>query len=185
MSIVASKVCGRRNGVAKQATVISVMHAESLESILSGLNVVLTDIISRQNNGQALPGKTVLSMSFAVPAAEINKKQRNYMQSLLQAIMNRGVICVCAAGNYAEDEGFPRTRFPAALASDTFPLIPVGAVDITGTVPSFSQEGIVYTVGVDSLCASFDSNLFELDAEGTSGGKPQRMNLNSPIGNVC
>lgn len=160
------------------------MHSESTESILSGLNLVLTDIISRQNNGQALPGKTVLSMSFGILAADINQKQRNYMQSLLKAIMNRGVICVCAAGNHAEDEGFPRTLFPAALASDAFPLIPVGAVDITGTVPSFSQEGIVYTVGVDSQCASFDSNLFDLDADGTSGGEPQRMNFNYPIGTI-
>ena len=180
----ASKICGKKNGVAKQATVISVMHAESTESILSGLNLVLTDIISRQNNGQALPGKTVLSMSLAIPAASINRRQRNYMQSLLKAIMNRGVICVCAAGNAAEDEGFPRTRFPAALASDTFPLIPVGAVDVTGTVPDFSQEGMIYTVGVNSHCASFDSNMFDVDADGTSGGEAQRMKFNSPIGSV-
>ena len=160
------------------------MHAESTESILSGLNLVLTDIISRQNNGQALPGKTVLSMSFAIGASFISQRQRTYMQSLLQAIMNRGVICVCAAGNSAEEEGFPRTRFPAALASNTFPLIPVGAVDITGRVASFSQEGIIYTVGVNSGCASFDSNLFDTDADGTSGGEPQRMNFKSFLGTV-
>ena len=156
------------------------MHSESVESILSCLNLVLTNIISRQGKGQASPGRTVLSMSLGVSPMEIRPKQRAYMQALLQAIMNKGVICVCAAGNSAEAEGFARTDFPAALASNTFPLIPVGAVDITGRVPSFSQEGMVYTVGVNSQCASFDSNLFEGNADGTSGGEPHTMGIYFP-----
>ena len=157
------------------------MHAENTKSVLSCLNLVLTNIISRQAKGQALPGRTVLSMSFGIPADLIGPRQRAYMQKLLQAIMNTGVICVCAAGNNAEDEGFARTHFPAALASDTFPLIPVGAVDITGRVPSFSQQGMIYMVGVNSQCASFDSNLFEVDADGTSGGESHTMRLNFPF----
>ena len=169
----ASKVCGNKNGVAKQAKVISVMFSEGVESILSCLNLVLTNIISRQGKGQALPGRTVLSMSFGVPPRYITPKQREYMQALLQAIMNKGVICVCSAGNSAKASGFARTAFPAALASNTFPLIPVGAVDITGRVPNFSQEGMVYAVGVNSQCASFDSNLFAVNADGTSGGEPR------------
>ena len=171
ISIVASKVCGGRTGVAKQTKVISVMHAESPESVPSGLNVVLTDINSRQSKGQALPGRTILSMSFAVEARYISKKQRAYMQSLLQAIMNKGVICVCDAGNAAKTEGFPRTGCPAALASSTFLLIPVGAVDITGQVADFSQEGIVYTVGINSPCAGYDDYRMEDNADGTSGAE--------------
>lgn len=180
----ASKVCGNKNGVAKQTTLIDVKHAESAESILSCLNLVLTDIISRQNKGQALPGKTVLSMSLAIPAASITKNQRTYMQSILETIMKRGVICVCAAGNSAEAEGFARTRFPAALTSSTFPLIPVGAVDINGNVPIFSQQGAIYTVGVDSQCASFNDNIYYEDADGTSGGESHEMIANSPINAV-
>ena len=83
------------------------MDAESPETVPSSLNVALTDINSRQSKGQALPGRTILSMSLAVEARYISKKQRAYMQSLLQAIMNKGVICVCAAGNAAKTEGFP------------------------------------------------------------------------------
>ena len=167
----ASKVCGGRTGVAKQAKVISVMYAESVESILSCLNLILTNILSRQGKGQALPGRTILSISLVIQPLNIDKKQIAYMQSLLQAIMNLGVICVCAAGNDAETKGFPRNGYPAVLASTTFPLIPVGAVDVTGQVAGFSQEGIVYTVGVDSPCAAYDDNMMERNADGTSGGE--------------
>lgn len=174
----ASKVCGGRTGVAKQATVISAQHVESFESIIAGLKMILTDIESRQANGQALPGRTVLSMSFAVPLARIRnptlsqKKSANYMRAILQAIMNKGVVCVCAAGNSAQEEGFAPTRYPSILATDAFPLISVGAVDITGTLAFFSQQGVVYTVGVDSPCAAFREYLHETQADGTSGGEP-------------
>lgn len=88
---------------------------------------------------------------------------------------------MCSAGNSAETLGFPRTGYPAALASATFPLIPVGAVDITGNVARFSQQGMVYTVGVNSPCASFDSNLLEDTADGTSGGERLHTKQNPPI----
>ena len=168
--IVASKVCGARTGVAKQARVISVVNAESMESVLACLNLILNNIISRQSKGQAMPGRTVVSMSLGIPPP-VSKTQRAYMQSLLRAIMNLGVICVCSAGNSAETMGFPRTGYPAALASDTFPLIPVGAVDVTGAVPAFSQEGMVYTVGVNSPCAAYDDHQLQNYADGTSGGE--------------
>lgn len=98
--------------------------------------------------------------------------------------MNQGVICVCSAGNSAETLGFPRTGYPAALASATFPLIPVGAVDINGNIARFSQQGMVYTVGVNSPCASFDSNLLEDSADGTSGGERLHTKQNPPIDTV-
>lgn len=148
------------------------MHAETTESILSGLNLVLNNVISRQAKGQALAGRTILSMSLTINPPWITRPQWVYMQSLLQAIMNRGVICVCSAGNFAETLGFPRTGYPAALATTAFPLITVGAVDVTGAVASFSQEGMVYTVGVDSPCAAYNSYLMEDNADGTSGGEP-------------
>ena len=178
----ASKICGVRTGVAKQATVISAQHVESLESIFAGLHLVLNDIHYRQGIGQAMPGRTVLSMSFAVSEVEMGGGEQNYnqetaaknekyMQSLLQVIMVRGVVCVCSAGNEAETEGFAPTGFPSILATDAFPLISVGAVDITGTPASFSQQGVVYTVGVNSPCAAFRTPFYETTADGTSGGE--------------
>ena len=167
----ASKVCGAKTGVAKQTTVVSVMHADQITSKLACLNLILRNVQERQSNGQALAGRTVLSMSFSDAPLDVTKKEARYLQSLLQAIMNLGVICVCAAGNFAIDLGFPRTHYPALLATTEFPLIPVGAVDVTGTVAPFSQEGMIYAVGVDSPCASLDDNILTTDADGTSGGE--------------
>ena len=158
--------------MAKQAKVISVAFGGSLPSVLSALNLVLSDITSRQSQGQALPGRTIVSMSFNYhPRVGIDKNVRAYMQSLLQSIMNKGAICVCSAGNSAETDGVPTTRYPAPLASTTFPLIVVGAVDITGKIASFSQEGMVYAVGVNSPCAGYGDNSMEDNADGTSGGE--------------
>ena len=168
---VASKVCGARTGVAKQAKVISVVSTGKVAAVLACLHSILDNITSRQAKGEAMPGLTVLSMSFGIQPPVINKKEREYMQSVLQSIMNLGVICVGSAGNSAKNLGFPRTNYPAALASDTFPLIPVGAVDITGTVAPFSQEGVVYTVGVNSPCAAYNDYQTEDNADGTSGGE--------------
>lgn len=167
---VASKICGARTGVAKQAKVISVVNTDSVESVLSCLNLILANIISRQSKGQAMPGQTIVSMSltFQTPTS---KPQKNYMQSLLKAIMDLGVVCVCAAGNSAKTLGFPRTGYPAALASDAFPLIPVGAVDNTGAIADFSQEGMIYTVGVNFPCAAYYNYQMEGSDDGTSGGE--------------
>lgn len=167
----ASKVCGAKTGVAKQATVISVIYTHTVESFLACLNLVLTNVRVRQGKGQALAGRTVLSISIGIPPDEVSRNDSRYMQALLQSIMNLGVICVCAAGNYADTLGFPRTIHPAVLATTAFPLIPVGAVDITGEVAYFSQEGMIYAVGVDSPCASIDDNLLTADADGSSGGE--------------
>ena len=174
----ASKVCGVRTGVAKQATVIFAQRANPFESVISVLNLILTDINNRQASGQALPGRTVLSMSFAYPESAMGgavRKKAAYMQSLLKAIMDKGVVCVCSAGNSAQEEGFVPTRYPAKLATNAFPLITVGAVDITGTLADFSQSGVVYTVGVDSPCAAPNDGFLETEADGTSGGEASEM----------
>ena len=183
----ASKVCGVRTGVAKQATIISVVMGGSAESIISNLNLILFDIISRQRRDQALPGRTVLSMSFKYEPSNpssINPREIDMMAALLRSIMNLGVICVCAAGNDAKFRGFPRTGYPAALATPRFPLIPVGAVGVTANGgierADFSQEGVVYMVGVNSPCAAYDSHQLEMEADGTSGGEPLDMELKSP-----
>ena len=168
---VASKVCGARTGVAKQAKVISVVGTGKVGAILACLHSILDNIISRQAKGEAMPGLTVLSMSFGIPPAVMREKEKVYMQSVLQKIMDLGVICVGSAGNSAKNLGFPRTNYPAALTSDTFPYIPVGAVDITGAVAPFSQEGAVYAVGVDSPCAAYNDYQIEDNADGTSGGE--------------
>lgn len=169
----ASKICGVRTGVAKQATIISAQHVESFESIVAGLNLILNDIIYRQGKGQALAGRTVLSMSFVVPEILMDDvgKSAKYMQALLKVIMDKSVVCVCSAGNSAETEGFAPTRYPSSLATDAFPLISVGAVDTTGAPAVFSQQGVVYTVGIGSPCAAFREYFIETDADGTSGGK--------------
>ena len=193
----ASKVCGSKTGVAKQATVIDVVYGQSAESLISVLELILINIRSRQAIGQALPGKTVLTISQKIEPYDarlsdednqwrIYPNEVNMVQQYLRAIMNLGVICVCAAGNDVQRYGFPRSGYPAALTSATFPLIPVGAVDTTAqdqvTVASFSQEGVIYMPGVNSPCALYEEDNFsQFDADGTSGGEPLQMRLKPPL----
>lgn len=95
--------------------------------------------------------------------------------------MNKGVVYVTSAGNHAKTLGFQSLKYPVALATDAFPLIPVGAVDNTGKIAPFSRAGVVYAPGVQSPCAAADTNMLGMDANGTSGGEPLESKPNSPI----
>lgn len=165
----ASKVCGKTSGVAKQTIVIPVVISPSYQSIIAGLEELLADIPVRRKSGQCTQGKTVVSISLGFPIPDSTYRQR--LQETLQGIMMYGVIVVVAAGNDAQKAGSPSSDYPALLATSSFPLIRVGAVDKTGALAEFSQEGDVYTCGVEALCADKDFAFFERDSDGTSGGK--------------
>ena len=85
--------------------------------------------------------------------------------------MNLGVIVVVAVGNSAKTAGFFNSDYLSKLASASFPLIRVGAVDNTGALAAFSQEGDVYTCGVNALCADTNFVIQERDSDGTSSGE--------------
>lgn len=171
----ASKICGKTSGVAKQAIVIPVVISPSYQSIISGLEKLLADIPTRRTSGQCTAGKTVVSISLGVPISDIT--YRKAMQDTLEGIINLGVIVVVAAGNARKTAGFTSSDYPALLATTSFPLIRVGAVDRTGALADFSQEGDTYTCGVEALCADKDFTFFERDSDGTSGGKSQTHSL--------
>lgn len=166
----ASKICGRRSGVAKQATVIPVVVDETYQSLVTGLEQVLTDIPDRRRKyNQAIAGKTVLCISLS---AEIEKRDESYQKMLkiaLGGIMKQGVVIVVSAGNYAKFDGFVSIDYPAVLAASDFPLIKVGVVDQQGIVPDWGQEGDVYYCGVGILCAKKSTGGYLTDEEGSSG----------------
>ena len=167
----ASKVCGKKSGVAKQAVVIPVVFSSNYQSAIAVVQQVSIDIRSRRDratNKQALPGKTVVSISWGFPPT--NSDYVTQFKDALQAIMDLGVIVVVSAGNSRKLRGFVSQYYPEALAlSDGFPLIRVGAVDASGLIADFSQEGDVYTEGIAAKCAMAGFSFFEEDVDGTSG----------------
>ncbi|KAK3169726.1 hypothetical protein OEA41_009110 [Lepraria neglecta] len=50
-------------------------------------------------------------------------------------------------------------------------LLRFGAVDKTGALAALSQEGDVYTYGINALCADANFVIQERDSDGTSGGE--------------
>lgn len=179
----ASKVCGKRSGVAKQATIIPVVIATdedddfSLDSMVTAVQLVEADIQTRRSRQlpltpSALEKKTVMMMALNVYVDD--KEEELYMEFLavaLQAIMDLGVIVAVSAGNYHGEhgEGFVATSYPSALAVSRLPsLIRVGAVDQSGMLPTWAQQGDVYACGDDVLCATENSFSFVEDGEGAS-----------------
>lgn len=171
----ASKICGSRCGVAKQATIINCLIAEDFKSFLVVLDKIIEDIPRRwqTNPRQALPGKTTVSISNGWWPWEIDYQQGvNDLFTKFQAINNLGAVIAVSAGNFRQSVGSANARYPALLATNEMPsLIRVGAVDKYGAPAFFSQEGDVYAVGVDSPCANHSNNLWDAESDGTSGGE--------------
>lgn len=163
----ASKVCGKRSGVAKQATIIPVVLNDdetgdfSIDSIVTAVQLVLADINARRSQElpqtpSALPKKKVMMMAINV---ETGLEDQNYIESLataLQAVVDLGVIIAVPAGNsaYKYGEALVAASYPTALAVSRLPsLIRVGVVDQSGIPPTWAQQGDIYACGVGVLCA--------------------------------
>ena len=167
----ASRICGKRSGVAKQTTIIPVVIRESLGGLVSGLQKALEDIPERQNKGQSLPGKTVVTISLNVPTSD--SKYITLLSDAIKGIMNLGVVVVCSAGNAGnnpDSDDWEAYTYPAALAKTQLPwLMRIGAVDNRGVLPDWAQKGDVYAPGVNALCANKDGLTLEEQSHGSSG----------------
>lgn len=179
----ASKVCGKRSGVVKQATIIPVVLATDeeddfqIDSMLSAVLLVEADIQARRSREppqtpSALEKRTVMMMAINVEIEdEDNLIYIGFLAVAIQAIMNLGVIVAVSAGNHAYEygQGYIAATYPAALAESHLPsLIRVGAVDQDGLPPDWAQKGDVYACGVGVLCARQNSFSFKENGEGSS-----------------
>lgn len=167
----ASRICGKRSGVAKQTTIIPVVILPSQESFLSGLQQILADIPGRREKGQCLPGKTVVTMSINMQFHD--PKYITLLSDAINGIMNLGIVVVCSAGNDGKNSDYndwEASTYPAALARTKLPwLFRIGAVDNKGVLPDWTQQGDVYAPGVDALCANKDGLTLEEQSDGSSG----------------
>ena len=172
----ASKICGKVSGVAKQTKVIPVIVGVDFKSFLAALNEILTRIPTWRVRGKALPGKTVVSISMGWPASVVSVSAMHICQRLLQTIMNLGVIVVTSAGNDGA-QTVHRTDYPAQLSTPNFPLIAVGGLTLDWERYGTSQAGDVYLVSKDVGCADgADKNFQHIRAStGTSAGKQTTM----------
>lgn len=176
----ASKICGKRCGAAKQAKIIPCLVSGEFKSFLLVLDKIILDIPRRWKLSppQALPGLTTVSISLGWKEDWLGGQEgKDDLLAKLQALIKLGAVIAVSAGNGANPsdinyEGFPSSRWPAVLATTTLPsLIRVGAVDLTGRATAFSQEADVYTLGLDAPCANRSTNLWNMESDGTSGGE--------------
>ena len=154
--------------MAKQTTIIPVVIAETYQSLIAGLEKVSLDIPTRRRRyNQATAGKTVVSITLYDDI-----EYQSYIMGLknvLGGIMAQGVVVVVTVGNYADEDGLEPTSYPAALASDDFPLITVGVVDQEGIKPDWAGLADVYYCGVGVLCAKKETGGYMFDASGSCG----------------
>ena len=176
---VASKITGRIHGVSRQALIIPVVCEETDASSLAALFAVLRDIPIRRARGEALPGKTVMVITWAI---ETERLWSSY-KYVFERIMQSGIILVASAGNYgaldpAKQKGAgPKLMLPPQMwASDDFPIIRVGGTDLEGNVRPWSQEADVHTVGEPAFGAR-PGTTGDHDADGTCGGQSNVFNV--------
>ena len=153
----ASRICGKRSGAAKQTTVIPAVVGETEEGVLSAIQKVLEDIPKRREKGQCLAGKTVVSISLTIETYDAD--YITLLSNALKGIMDLGVVVVCAAGNDDEpnSDDWEASIYPAALVRTKLPwLFRIGACDNRGFLPYWAQQGDVYAPGVGALCAQKD-----------------------------
>ena len=166
----ASRICGKRSGTAKQTTVIPAVVGETVEGFLSALQKVLADIPERRKKGQCLAGKTVVSISLTVDNYDVD--YITLLSDTIKGIMDLGVVVVCSAGNDDEpnSDDWEASSYPAALARTRIPwLFRIGACDNKGVLPVWAQKGDVYAPGVKALCAKKDGLTLEEQSYGSSG----------------
>ena len=141
-SCVASVICGKTFGVFKDPDLIVAKYDTNRGSFLITLQVVLNDLNKRANNRKVgaaddIRGYTVVSVQGYCSRASSRFKKK--LASTLKGLVElHRVVLVTAAG----DGGMVDIdAVPASLADD-YPIITVGAVDLSGGKRSwFSQAG--------------------------------------------
>lgn len=170
----ASKVCGKRSGVAKQATIIPVVlptDNEDIDSVISAIGLVDADIQARRSRKlpqtpSALEKRTVMMIPVNMQLEDVDDDYIEFLAVAIQAIMDLGVIVAVPAGNHAYEYGqeLVAATYPAAFAESRLPsLIRVGVVDQNGEPPTWAQKGDVYACGIGVLCARQKSSSFKED----------------------
>ena len=139
----------------------------------SALYSVLLDLPNRRARGEALPGKTVMIITWPVK----DERLWESFKVVFKYLMQDGIIIIASAGNYkgldpAEVKGAgPKCMLPPQMwASDDFPIIRVGGTDLQGKVADFSQEADIHTVGIPAWGAH-PTIVGDYDADGTCGGE--------------
>ncbi|KAH7064342.1 peptidase S8/S53 domain-containing protein [Paraphoma chrysanthemicola] len=185
-TIIAAKALGTRFGVAKSATLIVVKASKFVSDDSAGLRLVVDHM--RQNPGRA--ERSVVLMSVGSPQA-INYEQakadlsyKAIYETPLTQLTEMGVPVVLAAGNNLPEEGSNRPHIdtvPQIYASQSLPLILVGAADFEGkrvTQSRYGDQLTIYAPGHSILSLSkggFDSG--ERLCTGTSYAAPQVAGL--------
>ena len=164
---VAGTIGGNTYGVAKNVNLLSVKVGSSngpiTSAVIAGVNWVT-------GNHQASPSTpAVANMSLQIPTSQ-------GLESVVQNAINQGVTIVAAAGN---NNANANVASPANVAD----VLTVGAVDWTGTRPSFSNWGPLvdlFAPGVQvmsatsggGICFSNGTNSATCFLSGTSQAAP-------------
>ncbi|KAF2869922.1 peptidase S8/S53 domain-containing protein [Massariosphaeria phaeospora] len=146
---VASKAAGRKCGVAKKATIVSVMtEINNFDDLAFGFAQLMTDIAGDKNRLR----KTVVVMSVAatLPFTREQATRLNVGSGLSACMtwaMKQGIPVVLASGNSRDgDKRRDIDLLPMVLESKEFPVINVGGVKYDGLPWEKSQGGDQVTI---------------------------------------
>lgn len=169
----ASQAVGKKHGVAKGATLVSV-KLKTKDRVASdfsqGLEAVLQDLSDNPNR----QSKAVVISSLGFGSSTLTYEQSltdpdaNVMRPYFEKLFKMGVPFISSAGNRAEIQPTIR-RLPKIIQDDDYPIINVGAVGLDGSKAKFSQDGDQLTIsapGVDVTGKNKDGT------EGTLSGTP-------------
>lgn len=154
---VAACAAGASYGTAKEANLVNCRTNFWNSDIIKALDVILRDHLDKPAN---VP--SVLNFS--------GSSDMNLIGAAFQKVVEYGIVCVAAAGNYSED----RPRQPAA----SWYIEGVGSIDSDGNRSSFSNGGVsVYGPGRDILTAGVTSDTAGQVTSGTSFSSPYYAGL--------
>lgn len=140
---IASKVTGRKNGVADSASISFVKTKPLIGSFLDALAKIFN--IVQSSSKEPVRGFTVLHISGSFVPNEMGDPDLGRMRDLIQALVGFQVIIVTSAGQTETTEkngnNFPNpivNSYPAMLSLE-FDIITVGAIDPWRGSPTFGK----------------------------------------------
>lgn len=139
---VASIVSGYKTGILKNADLIPVEIAESEASILDSLNQII-ELVRMMENSTPAKGYVAL-LKFSWNGDDEFTAQVEYLFGILIRELN--VVLVVVSWPDLTYRRRPIDDYPALLASNEYPIIVAGAVDLDGMVEDWSRSGRLVSV---------------------------------------
>jgi subtilisin family serine protease len=174
--MVSSQAVGRKYGVAKAATLVSVKLRSKNRSILDflqGLEAATKHLEGKPERH----AKSVVTSSLGFKLQMTHEKAKTdpdavLMRTYFDKLFEMGVPFIASSGNFG-DLFKTIDRLPKVLEDPETPIINVGAVDMDGSKPQWSQDGPQLTISAPGVGIAGQTREEEKEGilDGTSHGE--------------